>query len=103
MPRPSLLICGVGTEIYEVPTTLNLCGGDWAANPDCISMNDEWSKQMTFNRDSVWKVLRDDFNRFRPYDNDSPEKNPFRVSTVYPIDENLPEGVAKQSNEDFDR
>jgi len=103
-PRPSLLICGVGTEIYEVPHDLPLCDGAWASDASRISIVKDWSQQMLgFDRDFVWNILRKEFLRFRPYDGDSPEKSPYRVSTVYPIDDNLPEGVPKMSNQDFEK
>eukprot|EP00930_Biecheleria_cincta_P056799 TRINITY_DN42851_c0_g1_i1.p1 TRINITY_DN42851_c0_g1~~TRINITY_DN42851_c0_g1_i1.p1 ORF type:complete len:278 (+),score=26.12 TRINITY_DN42851_c0_g1_i1:37-834(+) len=104
VPRPSLLICGVGTEIYEVPKDLPLSGGSWAMDPNRISINNTWrTKMANFDRDVVWKVLGEQFKRFRPYDGDDFTKNPYRVSTVFPIDNNLPDGESHMTNDDFDR
>jgi len=90
--RPDLLICGVGTEVYEVPQDLPL-NGTWAESADRIVLNPEWTKKMegTFDRGAVEALLLAKFPKFEP--RGSAESDPYRIPSAYEVDENLQQNL----------
>merc|ERR1719401_1755917 len=92
--RPSLLICGVGTEVYRVPDTLPLsASGEWAQDPSVITLDEAWSKQMsqTFDRKTIEQLLVDQFPKFEVHGNE--ESDPYRIPTKYEVTGNLLDDV----------
>eukprot|EP00929_Paragymnodinium_shiwhaense_P073791 TRINITY_DN37697_c0_g1_i1.p1 TRINITY_DN37697_c0_g1~~TRINITY_DN37697_c0_g1_i1.p1 ORF type:complete len:338 (+),score=69.83 TRINITY_DN37697_c0_g1_i1:181-1194(+) len=82
LPRPELMICAVGTEIYEVPRDLPLMG--WWEAADRITLVPEWQKAMLrFDREAALKVLE----KFPKFDvRGSVETDPYRIPTAYEVD-----------------
>lgn len=90
--RPKLLICGVGTEVYEVPEDLPL-EGTWAESAERITLNAEWTRKMesTFNRGAVEELLITKFPMFEA--RGCPTTDPYRIPSAYKVDENLQESL----------
>lgn len=90
--RPDLLICGVGTEVYEVPEDLPM-DGSWSEFPDRITLNEEWTTKMegTFDRGAVEALLIDKFPKFEP--RGSFASDPYRIPSAYEVDENMEENL----------
>ncbi|CAE6921381.1 SPP1 [Symbiodinium natans] len=83
--RPDLLICGVGTEVYTVPSTLPVLG--WWEARDSLNLVPEWKSKMLngFNRAEVEEVLTSRFPKFEL--RGTPENDPYRIPTAYQMDE----------------
>jgi len=88
--RPALLICAVGTEVYEVPEDLPLdCA--WAEHADRITLEPTWTRKMAenFDRAQVEEILRASFPKFDLKGN--PDTDPYRIPSLYQVDEEFPE------------
>jgi len=82
LPRPTYLVCGVGTEVYAIPEDLPLSpGGEWAKDDSRINLLPHWQDRMveTFNRDAIEKLLSDKFPMFQIRGNVTDD--PFRIPT----------------------
>lgn len=89
LPRPELLICGVGTEVYAVPRDLPLMGW-WEAAADRIALVPEWRERMLrFDRAQAEALLISDFPKFEPRGN--PEHDPYRIPSAYEMDTHFAE------------
>mmetsp|Transcript_54357 Transcript_54357/g.116066 ORF Transcript_54357/g.116066 Transcript_54357/m.116066 type:complete len:384 (+) Transcript_54357:79-1230(+) len=90
--RPQLLICAVGTEVYQVPQDLPLEGA-WAepSNADRITLEPHWTQKMveSFDRDKVEETLKTVFVKFDVKGNS--QTDPYRIPTVYKVDDEYPE------------
>lgn len=89
--RPDLLVCGVGTEVYEVPKDLPIGpdGGAWAEVASRITPEPDWTARMasSFDRSAVWKVLEAQFPMFEL--RGTVENDPYRIPTAYKVDEDM--------------
>ncbi len=79
--RPDLLICGVGTELYNVPNSLPLLG--WQEFADKINLDDSWKQKVadTFDRMGVETKLAASFAAFELRGN--VENDPYRIPSAY--------------------
>jgi len=87
LPRPAMLICAVGTEIYDVPTDLPLNPpGAWATEASRIVLDEEWEQVMreTFNRTTVEELLGSRFPKLQLRGNAF--HDPFRIPSTIEID-----------------
>jgi len=92
LPRPELLICGVGTEVYKVPRELPLMGW-WEAPDDQLRLDPGWKATMElFDRSAAEAKLVSQFPRFDM--RGSPEHDPYRIPTAYEMDEHFETGIA---------
>jgi len=94
--RPDLLVCGVGTEVYEVPRDLPIGpDGRWAEDPARIKAEPHWIEQMkaSFDRAAVEQVLLSRFPKFDP--RGSLENDPYRIPTAYKVDEELQQNLLR--------
>uniref|UniRef100_A0A7S1LPE9 Sucrose phosphatase-like domain-containing protein n=1 Tax=Alexandrium catenella TaxID=2925 RepID=A0A7S1LPE9_ALECA len=85
--RPDLLVCGVGTEVYEVPRDLPMGpDGQWAEDGSRITSEASWTELMakSFDRDKVEQVLLEQFPKFDARGNK--ETDPYRIPTAYEVD-----------------
>lgn len=86
LPRPELLICGVGTEVYSVPRDLPLMG--WEAASERLALVPEWrEKMLRFDRSKAEACLLSDFPKFEV--RGSHEHDPYRIPTAYEMDEDF--------------
>mmetsp|Transcript_5575 Transcript_5575/g.9951 ORF Transcript_5575/g.9951 Transcript_5575/m.9951 type:complete len:380 (-) Transcript_5575:26-1165(-) len=88
LPRPDLLICGVGTEVYAVPSHLpTFCW--WEAAESFMEMVPEWRDRMLsgFVRQAAEEILASQFPKFEI--RGTPENDPYRIPTAYEMDENF--------------
>ncbi|CAE7671406.1 SPP1 [Symbiodinium sp. CCMP2456] len=83
--RPDLLICGVGTEVYTVPSRLPILG--WWEERDSLELMPEWKSKMLngFNRATVEELLTSRFQKFEL--RGTPVDDPYRIPTAYQMDE----------------
>ncbi|OLP82533.1 Sucrose-phosphatase 2 [Symbiodinium microadriaticum] len=83
--RPDLLICGVGTEVYTVPSRLPILG--WWEERDSLELMPEWKSKMLngFNRATVEELLTSRFQKFEL--RGTPVDDPYRIPTAYRMDE----------------
>ncbi|CAE8641772.1 unnamed protein product [Polarella glacialis] len=86
LPRPDLLICGVGTEVYAVPSHLPVMGW-WEEARSCLELVPEWKARMLkdFDRVAAEATLREAFPEFEV--RGTPEHDPYRIPTAYEVDE----------------
>jgi len=92
--RPALLICAVGTEVYQVPDDLPL-DSSWAQHADRITLESNWTDRMTklFDRPKVEQVLTSQFPCFEIQGN--VESDPYRIPSVLQVDEALEATVSQ--------
>jgi sucrose-6F-phosphate phosphohydrolase len=84
LPRPELLVCGVGTEVYKVPRTLPIMGW-WEAGEDQLTLVPEWKATMElFKRGEAEARLVTEFQRFEVRGNS--ENDPYRIPCAYEMD-----------------
>lgn len=90
--RPELLICGVGTEIYLVPSHLHL-NTWWKESEGLLCLEPDYKKKMEtgFSWPEVKELLLKQFPKFEIRGN--PEHDPYRIPTAYEVDENLESGL----------
>eukprot|EP00747_Dinoflagellata_sp_TGD_P164424 gnl/TRDRNA2_/TRDRNA2_184348_c0_seq1.p1 gnl/TRDRNA2_/TRDRNA2_184348_c0~~gnl/TRDRNA2_/TRDRNA2_184348_c0_seq1.p1 ORF type:complete len:437 (-),score=55.17 gnl/TRDRNA2_/TRDRNA2_184348_c0_seq1:167-1477(-) len=89
LPKPKMLVCGVGTEVYLVPNSLPSRNGTWAADPDLMTLEPQWTNLMisTFNRSAVADLLTERFPKIELRGNDI--YDPYRIPSVYEVDKNF--------------
>jgi len=94
--RPALLICAVGTEVYEVPEDLPLGpDGAWAEDASRITLERSWTSRMagTFDRSAVEQLLRTRFPKFEL--RGTPETDPYRIPSAYEVDAEMQENLGR--------
>lgn len=89
--RPAFLVCGVGTEVYEVPQ--DLPDETWAKDPSRITLEPSWGAKMAaaFDRPGTAALLSTHFPRFDLKGN--VETDPYRIPSGYEVDEQLQESL----------
>lgn len=90
LPRPELMICGVGTEVYAIPQTLPLF--EWWEAGKTLELMPEWRTKVLngFDRKHVEDILTANFPKFEL--RGTPEDDPYRIPTAYQMDENFDAG-----------
>ncbi|CAJ1426069.1 unnamed protein product [Effrenium voratum] len=87
LPRPELMICGVGTEVYAIPDNLPLMG--WWEAGESLELTPEWREKVLngFCRKTLEETLTTKFPKFEV--RGTPEADPYRIPTAYQMDEDF--------------